>query len=94
MREFLVLRKLYDISLWQANTDKTNSVKKVHYSIRKIMAEILKIAAIFLIAFGKQTTADTTIEQKQMQTIHVPAGQRAEVTLADGTHVWLTLAQP
>lgn len=24
-----------------------------------------------------------------MQTIHVPAGQRAEVTLADGTHVWL-----
>ena len=38
MREFLVLRKLYDISLWQANTDKTNSVKKVHYSIRKVMA--------------------------------------------------------
>lgn len=36
MREFLVLRKLYDISLWQANTDKTNSVKKVHYSIRKV----------------------------------------------------------
>ena len=24
-----------------------------------------------------------------MQTIHVPAGQRAEVILADGTHVWL-----
>ena len=90
MREFLVLRKLYDISLWQANTDKTNSVKKVHYSIRKIMAEILKIAAIFLIGFwGSKQLQIQQSNKKQMQTIHVPAGQRAEVTLADGTHVWL-----
>lgn len=90
MREFLVLRKLYDISLWQANTDKTNSVKKVHYSIRKGMAEILKIAAIFLIGFwGSKQLQIQQSNKKQMQTIHVPAGQRAEVTLADGTHVWL-----
>ena len=90
MREFLVLRKLYDISLWQANTDKTNSVKKVHYSIRKVMAEILKIAAIFLIGFwGSKQLQIQQSNKKQMQTIHVPAGQRAEVTLADGTHVWL-----
>lgn len=90
MREFLVLRKLYDISLWQANTDKTNSVKKVHYSIRKIMAEILKIAAIFLIGFwGSKQLQIQQSNKKQMQTIHVPAGQRAEVILADGTHVWL-----
>ena len=90
MREFLVLRKLYDISLWQANTDKTNSVKKVHYSIRKVMAEILKIAAIFLIGFwGSKQLQIQQSNKKQMQTIHVPAGQRAEITLADGTHVWL-----
>lgn len=90
MREFLVLRKLYDISLWQANTDKTNSVKKVHYSIRKVMAEILKIAAIFLIGFwGSKQLQIQQSNKKQIQTIHVPTGQRAELTLADGTHVWL-----
>ena len=82
MREFLVLRKLYDISLWQANTDKTNSVKKVHYSIRKVMTEILKIAAIFLIGFwGSKQLHIQQSNQTHMQTIHVPAGQRAEVTL-------------
>lgn len=90
MREFLVLRKLYDISLWQANTDKTNSVKKAHYSIRKGMVGILKIAAIFLIGFlGSKLPQIQQSNQTHIQTIHVPAGQRAEVTLADGTHVWL-----
>ena len=90
MREFLVLRKLYDISLWQANTDKTNSVKKVHYSIRKVMAEILKIAAIFLIGFwGSKQLQIQQSNKKQMQTIHVPAGQRVRITLPDGTNVWL-----
>ena len=59
MREFLALRKLYDLSLWQSDTNEKYSVRKRHFSI------------------------------PQMQTIHVPAGQRAEVTLADGTHVWL-----
>ena len=29
------------------------------------------------------------VEDIQIQTIHVPTGQRAELTLADGTHVWL-----
>lgn len=90
MHEFLALRKLYDISLWQANTDKTNSEKNAYYSIRKITVEILKIAAILLIGFwGSKQLLTQQSDKKQVQIVHVPAGQRAEITLADGTHVWL-----
>lgn len=90
MHEFLALRKLYDISLWQANTDKTYSEKNAYYSIRKITVEILKIAAILLIGFwGSKQLLTQQSNKKQVQTVHVPAGQRAEITLADGTHVWL-----
>ena len=90
MREFLALRKLYDISLWQTDTNEKHSVKKRHFSIQKIAVEILKIAAIFLVGFwGSKQLLTQQSDKVQMQTIHVPAGQRAEVTLADGTHVWL-----
>lgn len=90
MREFLALRKLYDISLWQAKVNKPRSIKKTQYSIRKITVEILKIAAILLIGFlGSKQLLTRQSDKTHMQTIHVPAGQRAEITLADGTHVWL-----
>ncbi len=90
MREFLALRKLYDISLWQADTDERQSSRKRHLSLRKITIEILKIAAIFLIGFwGSEQLLTRQPDKMQMLTIHVPVGQRAEITLADGTHVWL-----
>ena len=78
MREFLALRKLYDISLWHTDTEQKTLHKKFIPTIRRIAIETLKIAAIFLIGIFIQ-----------IQTIHVPTGQRAELTLADGTHVWL-----
>ena len=90
MREFLALRKLYDLSLWQSDTNEKYSVRKRHFSIQKITIELLKIAAIFLVGFwGSKQLLTQQPDKAQMQTIHVPAGQRAEVTLADGTHVWL-----
>lgn len=90
MREFLALRKLYDISLWQADNHQKLSTKKRYLSIRKITIEFLKIAAILVIGFlGTKQLLTWQTETTQMQTIHVPAGQRAEITLADGTHVWL-----
>ena len=51
MREFLALRKLYDLSLWQSDTNEKYSVRKRHFSIQKITIELLKIAAIFLVGF-------------------------------------------
>lgn len=90
MREFLALRKLYDISLWQADNHQKLYTKKRYLSIRKITIEFLKIAAILVIGFlGTKQLLTWQTDTIQMQTIHVPAGQRAEITLADGTHVWL-----
>ena len=49
MREFLALRKLYDISLWHTDTEQKTLHKKFIPTIRRIAIETLKIAAIFLI---------------------------------------------
>ena len=94
MREFLAFRKLYDITLWQEETiDKqiTNSSKSV-FKIRNLVIETLKMAAIFAVAFlGIRyfLPSSHVVVPVAMQTIHVPAGQRAELTLTDGTKVWL-----
>lgn len=90
MREFLALRKLYDLSLWQSDTNEKYSVRKRHFSIQKITVEILKIAAIFLVGFwGSKQLPTRQSDKIQMQTVRVPIGQRAEINLADGTRVWL-----
>lgn len=96
MREFLSLRKLYDITIWQTSP----SVKIAQKPIRKIQnwsgkhiyIQVMKIAAVFLVAIfvSHFLFPDSKPENSiAMQTIHVPAGQRAEITLVDGTKVWL-----
>ena len=96
MREFLALRKLYDITLWQEK-EITNQLtlppkSKTGFQVRKLVIELVKIAAIFVIAliavhyFFKPSKV---IEPVAMQSIAVPPGQRAELTLSDGTKVWL-----
>lgn len=96
MNDFLAQRKLFDISIWQQETvsaakDRLSFDSK-RWTFRSIALEFSKIAVVFAIAFSvlytyminKNTTNPTT-----MQTLFVPAGQRAELTLADGTKVWL-----
>lgn len=94
MREFLAVRKLYDLTLWNDTKPTKQTTTNRTYrriSIHRIAAEAMKIAAVFL--FGVLVFS---IFQKQkselaatQQTLYVPAGQRAELTLADGSHVWL-----
>lgn len=93
MREYMALRKLYDISLWNTTNHKQIESERKQKSLRRFTLEFAKVAAVLLIGFlaawqvfYKQTR---TLEEVSMQTIHVPAGQRAELTLADGTKVWL-----
>jgi len=96
MKEYLAVRKLYDITLWQTSPEvKMAQQPKQKKSTRwgkHIYMEVLKIAAILLVAifigryaFPELKTQDPVV----MQTLHVPAGQRAEITLEDGTKVWL-----
>lgn len=96
MKEFLAQRKLYDISIWQQESaliakDK-KSMSKKHWTLRTIAIELSKIAAIFIIAFTVTYAFlmdRNSSEAASMQTIFVPPGQRAELTLTDGTKVWL-----
>ncbi len=108
MREYMALRKLYDISLWQETGQTARSTTKIEKSeeageqrnsiesvkpVRRLwIREVLKVAAIVAIVL---TGTYFWNQNKQvrlpdaLQTIHVPAGQRAELLLVDGTRVWL-----
>jgi len=96
MRKFLAFRKLYDITLWnEENTDTHITYQpklKKPFKVRSLIVEVLKVAAIFAVAFfGVRyfQPSSPVVVPVAMQTIHVPAGQRAELTLTDGTKVWL-----
>lgn len=97
MKEYLAVRKLHDITIWQTNTEvsqiQQKPKEKNSISLWKpIYSEVLKIAAILILAFivfRVFTPNSNVTNQVAIQTLHVPAGQRAEITLADGTKVWL-----
>lgn len=96
MREYLSLRKLNDITIWQTTTESKSSRETSRVNPfkfwRKSYTEVLKIAAVIAIAFFASYlyfSAKTNVPAYAMQTIYVPAGQRAEITLVDGTKVWL-----
>lgn len=89
MKELLALRKLYDVTIWQKNEALAGRKKK---RTRATVYAISIAAAVFLLLIisnyymfrMSQKTPEVI-----MQTIRVPAGQRAELVLTDGTSVWL-----
>ena len=95
MKEFMSLRKLYDITIWQTNSTrekKLNTKKSILKKLNPWYFEVLKYAAVLLMAiFISRFILPLSKQENKavMQTIEVPAGQRAEVTLVDGTKVWL-----
>lgn len=94
--EYLALRKLNDLLIWQDNSIPYVLQKPVRKKIKLFgnwYVEAFKVAAVFLVAvlmvrFFMPSSLNPESEVA-MQTIHVPAGQRAELTLQDGTKVWL-----
>lgn len=93
MREYMAQRKLYDIALWRTTPImKKEKYSKRTFTLRTLWIEVAKIAAIFaVILLGTQYWFERNRAQENdsLQSIHVPAGQRAELILADGTKVWL-----
>ena len=94
VREFMALHKLNDISLLNKQytlAKKEQSRKTV--PVRKIVLELMKIAAIFLLIWGgMKITSPSFVQDNDIlvyQTIYAPAGQRAEILLPDSTKVWL-----
>lgn len=84
---FLKERMLFDISLF---SEKQETKKKTTRLI-PIFRWTVRIAAAIIVAVSGYFMTINYLYNKgaQLQTITVPAGQRAQIILADGTRVWL-----
>lgn len=90
LKEFISLRKSYDTFLWQDTESLSRKTKKI-FSLRPVARRVWQIAAMFAMAFGLSYIMIQAFQKEnvEMQTVYVPAGQRTQVTLADGTMVWV-----
>ncbi len=88
IHQYRSLRKLYDISLWSPIEESQQEEKQTR-TLKPVWIEFLKVAAVILVTFlGTKAFFDWKEDPVKMQTVIVPAGQRAELLLADGTKVW------
>lgn len=92
VREFMALHKLNDISVFNQPVGETLQKKTKELPFKRIFFELAKIAAMFILIWGgmKLFQPETAgREETAWQTLYVPAGQRAELTLPDSTKVWM-----
>lgn len=82
-------RMLYDIALFTDEKKLKKEERKAR--ILPLLKWSARIAAVVVVALSCGFLfRDYQYNKKaQMQTVAVPAGQRAQITLADGTRVWL-----
>lgn len=82
-------RALFDAL--QLNTfQKENHARKQSVLLRKRIGSAAAAVIVLFILYNIQVFTDKNIQaETALNTIKVPAGQRVEVTLSDGTHVWL-----
>lgn len=92
-RAFFKERKLFDAMLLLGDERKQKErVGKFSIRLSSLKTELLKIAAVMALTLGGAFLHQqfrTNNELTAMQTISVPAGQRVNITLPDGTNVWL-----
>lgn len=93
VKEFMSLHKLYDMSVMNQLKLTPKRIRYNHKSFyRRITIELVRIAAIAFILLGSKFLIDNfnnTDAPVRYQTLYVPSGQRAELTLPDSTKVWL-----
>ena len=92
-QSFLKERKLFDAMLLLGN-EKVIKAGKKRYSINlsSLRTELIKIAAVIAITLGGSYLYHQYSFEKELMatnTISVPAGQRINMPLTDGTNVWL-----
>lgn len=89
---FLKERKLYNALLMNCEpVEIEQTLKKKQHWIHSGVMRFLRIAAMIVIAFGLGYFAQdwNTDGPVPMQTIAVPAGQCVNITLPDGSNIWL-----
>lgn len=88
--QLMQLRRIYNATLWNGDV-KGRGVEKKKPAMRYLWASMKIAAVVAMIAFIiHKEYQDYRLEHStEMQMMIVPAGQRACLTLADGTTVWL-----
>lgn len=90
MKHYQQLCRLYEIGFWHEESETVTLSLKKKFRWRNIIREAVKIAAVFVLGFTLNYWFNPgTEEDIAMQTVYVPAGQNAQLTLADGSKVWL-----
>jgi len=90
VREVMALRKLHDVVVMNQVEEATGRSEKPmrrYVAWRKLFWEVSKAVALLLLVLGIQFLMKE--EDAGSQDLYVPAGQRAELTLPDGSKVWL-----
>lgn len=91
-KEFFRERKLFDALLLVPAPEKQITRPAASAGVSYRLRQFLKIAAVIVLTFSGSSLYYLSREDKSLQalqTVTVPAGQRANVTLPDGTSVWL-----
>ena len=93
MKHYQQLCRLYEISFWHEVPEVITTLFQKKIKPKHIWRKVIEIAAIFILGFALHdwiSLPSIDIEEDiVMQTIRVPAGQNAQLTLADGSQVWL-----
>ncbi|WP_294630156.1 FecR domain-containing protein [uncultured Bacteroides sp.] len=91
LSEYKRQRKLYDIALWR-QTDDTYTLPKPQSLLKRKLGVLYRVAAVAAIAIASihfYNYYSVRGKSENLQTVIAPAGQHAELRLADGTHIWL-----
>ena len=92
-KQFLLKeRKLYNAVLLHGEDKQVQQqTGRQQYFLRRGVARFLRVAAMIVVAFGLGYfwQSEKTEGPIAMQTISVPAGQCVNVTLPDGSNIWL-----
>lgn len=92
MKHYQHLCRLYEISFWHEKTEPVALSLKRKPKWRSFLQEAMKVAVVFILGFALNHYLNPEMGKEKdtvMQTMHVPAGQNAQLTLADGSKVWL-----
>ena len=93
-KEYESLQKAYVVSVWEDIEEEKASAaprknKMIRLSWLRAAAAILLVVSLFWNVRSLIWKGKSAEEKIGMQTVHVPAGQRVELILQDGTKVWL-----
>ena len=90
MKHYQQLCRLYEIGYWHEEPETVVISLKEKFRWWVILREAVKIAAVFIFRFTLNHWFNPAMDEDVvMQTVYVPAGQNAQLTLADGSRVWL-----